>query len=164
MVVATASALTVMALGVGLASAQGETPSIPGVNAKAHAHDKGNVADAHTIAELRARERNATSTTTRGTTHTPTTRHPVTPTTVNALQHEVLAVGDSVMLGAEQSLEAAIPTIYVDAKVSRQFWDATVVLQQYKNAGLLPPTIVVHMGTNGDFSDADFAQMMASNT
>jgi peptidoglycan/LPS O-acetylase OafA/YrhL len=158
-VVATASALTVMALGVGLASAQGETASIPGVNAKAHAHDKGNVADAKTIARLRASQHH-TPTTDPGKSHTPTTRH-VTPTTTNALQHEVLAVGDSVMLGAEQSLEQAIPTMYVDAKVSRQFWDATVVLQQYKNAGLLPPTIVVHMGTNGDFSDSDFAQMMA---
>ena len=40
-VVATASALTVMALGVGLASAQGETASIPGVNARAHARRQG---------------------------------------------------------------------------------------------------------------------------
>ena len=65
------------------------------------------------------------------------------------------------MLGAEQSLETAIPGIFVDAKVSRQFWDATVVLQAYKNEDLLPPTIVVHMGTNGAFSDAQFDQMMA---
>ena len=58
------------------------------------------------------------------------------------------------MLGAEQSLQATtIPGIFVDAKVSRQFWDATVVLQAYKTEGLLPPTVVVHMGTNGAFSD-----------
>ena len=78
-----------------------------------------------------------------------------------SLSHEILAIGDSVMLGAEQSLEHDIPGIFVDAKVSRQFWDATVVLQAYKTEGLLPPTIVIHMGTNGAFSDAQFDQMMA---
>ena len=36
-----------------------------------------------------------------------------------------------------------------------------MVLQAYKNEGLLPPTVVVHMGTNGAFSDAQFDQMMA---
>ena len=79
----------------------------------------------------------------------------------HALSQEILAVGDSVMLGAEQSLQHDIPGIFVDAKVSRQFWDATVVLQAYENEHLLPPTIVVHMGTNGAFSDAQFDQMMS---
>ena len=65
------------------------------------------------------------------------------------------------MLGAQQSLQRDIPGIFVDAKVSRQFWDATIVLQAYKNEGLLPPTVIIHMGTNGAFSDSQFAQMMA---
>ena len=69
------------------------------------------------------------------------------------MSQETLAIGDSVMLGAEDSLHNAIPGIFVDAKVSRQFWDATVVLQAYKNEGLLPGKIVIHMGTNGAFSD-----------
>jgi hypothetical protein len=77
------------------------------------------------------------------------------------LSHEILAIGDSVMLGAKQSLEYYIPGIFVDAKVSRQFWEATAVLQQYADAHLLPPTIIVHMGTNGAFSDDQFDQMMA---
>jgi hypothetical protein len=50
--------------------------------------------------------------------------------------------------------------MYVDAKVSRQFWDSTVVLAEYEKAGLLPPTIVVHMGTNGAFSDSQFDDLM----
>jgi peptidoglycan/LPS O-acetylase OafA/YrhL len=161
-VIAASSSIVVVALGAGLASAQGETPRIPGFNARAHSKDKGDIADPRVLAALRRR---SSTTTTRGATgptgHTSTTRHPVTPTTTDALQHEALAIGDSVMLGAQQSLEAEIPNMYVDAKVSRQFWDATVVLQQYKNAGLLPPTIVVHMGTNGAFSDAQFDQMMS---
>ena len=162
LVVVASSSLVVFALGVGLASAQGQTPSIPGVNAHANPKDKGNEADPKVISALR--HHNETTTThhhvTTTTSHTSTTRKSVT-TTTNALQNEILAVGDSVMLGAEQSLEREIPSMYVDAKVSRQFWDATVVLQQYKNAGLLPPTIVIHMGTNGAFSDAQFAALMA---
>jgi lysophospholipase L1-like esterase len=76
------------------------------------------------------------------------------------LAKETLAVGDSVMLGAVDSLERVIPGIFVDAKVSRQFWDASVVLQAYKNEGLLPDKIVIHMGTNGAFRDTQFEQLM----
>jgi hypothetical protein len=90
------------------------------------------------------------------------TKTPVTTPNTAALANEVLAIGDSVMLGAEQSLESQIPNMYVDAKVSRQFWDATVVLAEYKKVGLLPPTIVIHMGTNGAFSDAQFDELMAT--
>ena len=56
----------------------------------------------------------------------------------SALAHEILAIGDSVMLGAEQSLEHDIPGIFVDAKVSRQFWDATVVLQAVQEPKAAP--------------------------
>jgi hypothetical protein len=72
----------------------------------------------------------------------------------------VLLIGDSVMLGARQSLGSEIPNVYVDAKVSRQFWDATAVLGFYKTNKLLPPTIVIHLGTNGQFAEAQFQQLM----
>jgi len=155
-------------LGGSLAAAQGEQPRIPGFNPRAHAGDRGNVADKATLAKLRAQTTTTTTTTTRGTgvtvttaKGTPTTKHPVAPPK-DALANEVLALGDSVMLGAQQSLEREMPNMYVDAKVSRQFWDATVVLEEYKKFGLLPPTIVIHMGTNGAFSDAQFDQLMAA--
>jgi len=167
-VIVTSLAAVAIILGASLAGAQGEQPHIPGFNPRAHQGDRGNVADKKTIAALR--QANTTTSTTRGATGatgvtgvTGATgiKPPVTPTT-NALSNEVLAVGDSVMLGAEQSLEREIPNMYVDAKVSRQFWDATVVLAEYKKFGLLPPTIVIHMGTNGAFSDAQFDQLMAT--
>ena len=85
----------------------------------------------------------------------------VTTPSGSELSHEILAIGDSVMLGAKQSLEYYIPGIFVDAVVSRQFWEATAVLQQYAALHLLPPTVIVHMGTNGAFSDDDFDHMMA---
>jgi peptidoglycan/LPS O-acetylase OafA/YrhL len=166
-VVAAFSSLAAFALGAGLASAQGETPQIPGINARAHARDQGDVADRKTIEELRRRNTTttiATPTTKRritGATGTTSTTARVKPPP-DPLADEVLALGDSVMLGAERTLEREIPNMYVDAKVSRQFWDATVVLQEYDKAHLLPPTIVIHMGTNGAFSDAQFDQIMGA--
>ena len=154
-IVATALAAVVITLGASLAGAQGEQPHIPGFNAGAQKGDNGNRANTDTINKLR--QSNSTTTTSRG----PGASGPTTPTTANnGLKGEVLAIGDSVMLGAQQSLEQQIPNLYVDAKVSRQFWDATVVLAYYKNHGLLPPRIVVHMGTNAAFSDAQFDDLM----
>jgi peptidoglycan/LPS O-acetylase OafA/YrhL len=152
----------VIIVGTTLASAQGEQPKIPGINQRAPVGDKGNKADQAIIDRLRKQSTTTTTTIHRATGpsgSTPTSK-PTTPTTVNRLADEVLAIGDSVMLGARQSLESEIPNMYVDAKVSRQFWDATVVLAFYKQNKLLPPRIVVHMGTNGKFSEAQFDDLM----
>jgi len=111
---------------------------VPTITAHNHPGDNSNSVDSKTLAALKAH--NARS---------------------GALSHEILAVGDSVMLGVEQSLYYYIPGIFIDAKATRQFWDASAVLRQYKSAGLLPLTVVVDIGTNGAFSNAQFAQMMA---
>jgi hypothetical protein len=61
----------------------------------------------------------------------------------------VLAVGDSVMLGASAALQQAIPGIDVDAAVSRQFTTGIDILRSVRDSGQLPGTVVVHLGTNG---------------
>ena len=61
----------------------------------------------------------------------------------------VLGLGDSVMLGASGALQAAIPGIEVDAVVSRQFREAPGIAYWRSQAGVLPGTVVVHLGTNG---------------
>jgi len=178
-VVALASTAAVLALGAGLANAQGEAPAIPGL--AQHAHDQGPGADARTITQIRKQtHRGPTgasgstgptgSTGVTGSTGTSgasgatgssgSTGPLITTPSTDPLSQVILAIGDSVMLGAEDSLHNAIPGIFVDAKVSRQFWDAAVVLQAYKNEGLLPDKIVIHMGTNGAFSDTQFEQLM----
>jgi hypothetical protein len=75
-------------------------------------------------------------------------------------RRSVLAVGDSVMLGAASALEADLPNFYVDAKISRQIADSASVLQQYKSAGILPSTIVIGVATNGTFTDEQFQAVM----
>lgn len=72
-----------------------------------------------------------------------------TPTSLPAVGAGVLAIGDSVMLGARDALENAIPGIAVDAVTSRQFSQAPSILQEYAARNALPGTIVVDLGTNG---------------
>jgi hypothetical protein len=73
----------------------------------------------------------------------------------------VLALGDSVMLGASPQLFAEMPGILVDAKVSRSFPNAIEVLRWYAANNSLRDVVVVHMGTNGAFSDEQFDELMA---
>jgi peptidoglycan/LPS O-acetylase OafA/YrhL len=74
----------------------------------------------------------------------------------------VLAVGDSVMLGAAREIGQALGNVEVNAAVSRQVSSAIFFLQARSNAGLLPNTVVIHMGTNGIFSARQFDQMMSA--
>lgn len=69
-----------------------------------------------------------------------------------------LAVGDSVMLDAEEALQAR--GISVDAAVSRQFFQGIDILLWERGIGHLPPAIVVGLGTNGPITDQLFDQMM----
>jgi peptidoglycan/LPS O-acetylase OafA/YrhL len=109
-----------------------------------------------------------TSTVAPGATTTPTVAPEITATTVPVVTTppppvtlpQVLGIGDSVMLGGRNALQQAIPGMIVDAAVSRQFAHAIAVLQTYKDYGLLPPVVVVHLGTNGRFGDGEFDHMM----
>jgi peptidoglycan/LPS O-acetylase OafA/YrhL len=75
----------------------------------------------------------------------------------------VLAVGDSVMLGASTELSAAIgPELRIDAVVSRQA-DATIDrLFAYRSAGTLPRRVIVHIGDNGPVYYADWQRLKAA--
>lgn len=68
---------------------------------------------------------------------------------------DVSMVGDSVMLGAYNALQDALPGCTVDAKVSRQLWDAYGVLDALESGGQLGSIVVVALGTNGPFSVED---------
>ena len=62
------------------------------------------------------------------------------------------AIGDSVMLGAAENLGAR--GILVDAAVSRQMIDYVPVVQAMAANGTLGTTVIVHLGTNGRFSES----------
>lgn len=78
------------------------------------------------------------------------------PTTVPI--PELLAVGDSVMLGAAKQLNELGFT--VSAAESRSWGNGLDFVQQLGQQGRLPSTLVIHLGTNGPISESAMARMM----
>ena len=75
----------------------------------------------------------------------------------------ILAVGDSVMLGASAALESALgPQLHIDAVVSRQPEQTIARLFAYRAAGSLPPRVIVHIGDNGPVYYADLLRLKAA--
>jgi peptidoglycan/LPS O-acetylase OafA/YrhL len=73
---------------------------------------------------------------------------------------DMLAIGDSVMLGAKDYLRRSLPGIQVDAEVGRQGRDAIKLLRRLNVEGKLPDTVLIHMGTNGYLPADQFRQLM----
>ena len=68
---------------------------------------------------------------------------------------DVSMIGDSVMLGALPALQEALPGCVVDAKVSRQMWDAYGVIDTLEANGQLGGTVIIALGTNGPFAESE---------
>ncbi len=64
----------------------------------------------------------------------------------------ITAIGDSVMLGAKDNLEGQISGIYVDAKESRQVWNAKSIISDLESQGKLYQKVVIGLGTNSPFA------------
>ncbi len=73
----------------------------------------------------------------------------------------VFAIGDSVMLGAAGQLSARIPSLALDARVSRQASEALQILTQRAAAGQLGDAVVIHIGNNGEFSQSQLLDLMS---
>ncbi|HYK32306.1 MAG TPA: hypothetical protein VEV63_10100 [Streptosporangiaceae bacterium] len=73
----------------------------------------------------------------------------------------VTAVGDSVMVAATPALDQALPGIYIDAMVGRQFSTGLQVIAQLKAEGQLRSIVVVGLGTNGTVTTDEISQLFA---
>ncbi|MBI4670458.1 MAG: acetyltransferase [Chloroflexi bacterium] len=73
---------------------------------------------------------------------------------------QVLAIGDSVMLGASHYMRKTVLALDVDAKIGRQVSTAIRLLQAYKDANRLAPIVLIHLGNNGTFSTKQFDELM----
>ena len=74
---------------------------------------------------------------------------------------QILAIGDSVMLGASNYLRKSVGALLVDAKLGRQVSTAIRLLQAYKDEQRLPATIIIHLGNNGTFNAKQFDELMS---
>jgi peptidoglycan/LPS O-acetylase OafA/YrhL len=72
----------------------------------------------------------------------------------------VLAIGDSVMLGAVTQLRLAVHGIEVNAAVGRAFGVGVEILQQRQAQGVLPGAVVIGLGDNGWVTAAQIDQAM----
>jgi len=72
----------------------------------------------------------------------------------------LVALGDSVMLGAAEELQAR--GFQVDAMQSRQMNSFVPTMQTLRDAGTFGSVVVVHLGTNGGFSQETLDSMLAT--
>ena len=87
-----------------------------------------------------------------------TTAPAVTTTTVAKGKIDVLAVGDSVMLGSAKKL--ASHGITVDAAKNRQVIYALQIFNYYKSTKELGNNVVIHLGTNGITKRSTFEKIL----
>lgn len=81
---------------------------------------------------------------------------PVTTTTPG----RVVAIGDSVMVGAAPELDRAIPGIEIDAKQGRLPTQATAILRDLRDKDQLGRVVIIHIGTNTPFTSSQFEDML----
>jgi lysophospholipase L1-like esterase len=72
----------------------------------------------------------------------------------------ISALGDSVMLGAAEDVEALLGEDIVDATVSRQFRDSPAAVKELVAQENPPQVIIIGLGTNGAVSDEQFDETM----
>lgn len=73
---------------------------------------------------------------------------------------EITIIGDSVMLGARDYFQRALPGVQVDAVVGRQFSEAPKLVAQLRARGALGHTVVLHLGTNGYIVENHFREVL----
>ncbi len=70
---------------------------------------------------------------------------------------DILAIGDSVMLGAEPQLQRKLGKhAVIDAEESRQPQAYPPLIDAYRQSGQLPDTVIVQVGNNGPVYSSDF--------
>ncbi len=90
----------------------------------------------------------------------PSSSAPMSSTTIATQKIDVLAIGDSVMLGAAEEL--AQYGITVDAQKSRPFKAALPIVNYVKSIGALGNAVVIHLGTNSGTSQETIDSIIAS--
>jgi peptidoglycan/LPS O-acetylase OafA/YrhL len=147
---AAAVVVTTVLLGIGLGFAQ-PAPRPPGFPAK-----PANIAITTTTRAPRA------SSPTSAAVPAPAPAHSAPSTTLIPIPNaRVTAIGDSVMLGAQSSLQRFLgDRIQMDANVSRHFGEGLDVIRRLHDAGQLGDEVVVHLGTNGSIPEDQLDEMM----
>ena len=74
----------------------------------------------------------------------------------------VVAIGDSIMVGASEHLSGLVDGIVIDAQVGRPFADGVAALERQSVATEPPDILVVALGTNGGTNAARIDELIAA--
>ncbi|MDO4679813.1 MAG: acyltransferase family protein [Aerococcus sp.] len=77
-----------------------------------------------------------------------------------AYQLPITFVGDSLLVGTSDAVYALFPHAIVSAYVGMQMYEAPGVVQSLSSQGQLYNNVVLELGTNGPFTDAQFNQLL----
>lgn len=75
-------------------------------------------------------------------------------------KEKITFIGDSVMKMAEPYIKKKFVNSYVDATVSRQFWDLPKVIENLIEKKKLNKTVIIHLGSNGVMTKKSFKKSM----
>ncbi len=70
------------------------------------------------------------------------------------------AIGDSVLIDAQDVLHRLVPKVRVNAVVSRQFADGLTIVQHLRAEHRLTSRFVIFLGTNGYIEKSQFVEML----
>ncbi|MBL1225312.1 acyltransferase family protein [Enterococcus sp. BWR-S5] len=73
---------------------------------------------------------------------------------------EVTAFGDSVVLDGGADLQTVFPKMIIDGEVGRQVYNSEEALEKLKTDNQLKNTVLMSLGTNGSFTEAQFDSLM----
>jgi hypothetical protein len=85
------------------------------------------------------------------------TNKPSEPTNIEKLT----AIGDSVLLGAKQMIQAALPGAKIYADVSKQAASILQEIQTMHAKHALAPIVLIHLGTNGYVTQKQLRAMLS---
>jgi peptidoglycan/LPS O-acetylase OafA/YrhL len=95
-------------------------------------------------------------------TTTTSTLPPLPPLPPGLVGDDVTLIGDSVLRAAEPALRARLGlNATIDSKVGRQFVAGVDLVKELRAEGRLKPIVVVALGTNGPFREADIDALIA---
>lgn len=100
------------------------------------------------------------STTNANNTHPEASTH-TSPMPPLAQDASILAIGDSVMLGARHRIEQGIPGILVDAQVGRQASHSVPIVNDHLAHSHRIERVVLHIGTNGYIYEKDLRKLLS---
>ncbi|MDO4670720.1 MAG: acyltransferase family protein [Aerococcus sp.] len=77
-----------------------------------------------------------------------------------AYQLPITFVGDSILVGTSDAVYSLFPHAIVSAHVGMQMYEATGVVQSLASQNQLYSNVVLELGANGPFTDAQFNQLL----